>query len=339
MERVEAKKRGTKAQALPWVNRMLLGFLILLLILVPPLGGKYWTWLVSNVLLLGLFAMGFNLLFGYTGLLSFGHAGFFAVGAYVCGKLLLAGYSLLPGLIAGVLGAGVAAVIIGFLCIRHTRIYFAMLTLAFGMMIHSIIWKWRSVTGGDDGLTGVPRPPLALPGVFHLDVSNLSRFYYVILVLTLLGLYLLWRIVHSPLGLTFQGIRDNETRVAFAGLPVRRYRLISFTISGLYAGLAGALMAPLTSSASPNMAHWTFSADPVLATLLGGAQTFAGPLVGAFLLYIIKDYIVRFTEYWLLVLGIIVVALTLGFRGGVVSAVQNVIVPRLMQQGQPEGRR
>jgi branched-chain amino acid transport system permease protein len=185
------------------------------------------------------------------------------------------------------------------------------------------------VTGGDDGLVGVPRPPVVVPGILHLDVSTVNRFYYVILVLTLVALYVLWRVIHSPLGLTLRAIRDNPTRVSFAGLPVRRYRLISFIISGVYAGLAGALMAPLNSSANPVMAHWTASADPVLATLLGGAHSFAGPLLGAFLLYMIKDFIVRYTQYHLLVLGTVVVILVLGFRGGIVSALRSTVWPRL----------
>ncbi|RMF86645.1 MAG: branched-chain amino acid ABC transporter permease [Nitrospinota bacterium] len=302
---------------------------VIVVLLVIPVFGDYITWLTGNMLILSLFAVGFNLLFGYTGLLSFGHAGFFAVGGYVCAKILLATPSLLPGVIGGILAAGLVSLVLGYLCVRHTRIYFAMLTLAFGMMIHSIIWKWRSVTGGDDGLVGVPRAPLEIPGLFSLDMSDLTRFYYFVLLLVFLGIFALWRVVNSSLGLTLQCIRDSETRVAFSGLSVRKFRLIAFLISGLSAGLAGALMAPLGRSATPEMAHWTFSAEPVLATLLGGVHSFAGPIVGAFLFYIIKEIIVRFTGYWMMVLGIIVLILVLGFRGGVVSVFQDYLFPLL----------
>lgn len=267
------------------------------MLLLVPLLGDYVTWLAANMLILALFAVGFNLLFGYTGLLSFGQAGFFAVGGYVCAKILLANPSLLAGVMGGVVAAGLTALILGFLCVRHTQIYFAMLTLAFGMMIHSIIWKWRSVTGGDDGLVGVPRAPLEIPGLLYIDMSDLGRYYYFVLIVVLLGIAALWRVVNSSLGLTLQGIRDSANRVAFSGLSVRKFRLIAFTISGLSAGLAGSLMAPLARSATPEMAHWTFSAEPVLATLLGGAHTFAGPIVGAFLFYSIKEVVVIFTGY------------------------------------------
>lgn len=313
----------------------LVGLMALLSLI--PLFGDYITWLTGNMLILALFAVGFNLLFGYTGLLSFGHAGFFAVGGYVCAKILLKTPSLLLGLTAGVLAAGLAALILGFLCVRHTRIYFAMLTLAFGMMIHSIIWKWRSVTGGDDGLVGVPRAPLEIPGLLYIEMSDLTRYYYLVLILVLLGIFALWQVVHSSLGLTLQGIRDSESRVAFSGLSVQKFRLIAFTISGLSAGLAGALMVPLGRSATPEMAHWTFSAEPVLATLLGGVHSFAGPVVGAFLLYIIKEIIVRFTGYWMMALGIIVLILVLGFRGGVVSVFQDHLLPLLAGSPQGEG--
>jgi branched-chain amino acid transport system permease protein len=255
--------------------------------------------------------------------LSFGQAGFFAVGAYVCALILLAVPSLLLGVIAGVIAAGVVALIIGFLCVRHTEIYFAMLTLAFGMMIHSIIWKWRAVTGGDDGLVGVPRAPLEIPGLFSIDMADLERYYYFVLVLVVLGIFAIWRVGRSSLGLTLQGIRDSDSRVTFIGLSVMKYRLIAFTIAGLASGLAGALVVPLGRSASPAIANWTFSAEPVIATLLGGAFTFAGPIVGSFLFYIIKEIVVIFTGYWMMTLGIIVLALVLGFRGGVVSVIQH----------------
>ncbi len=298
-----------------------LGLLILALFLLPLVGGQYAQYLAIQVMILSLFALGFNILFGYSGLLSFGQAGFYAVGAYGCAKLLLLTPSLLFGVIGGTVLAGVAALVLGVLCIRHTRIYFSMLTLAFGMMIFSVALNWRDFTGGDDGLVGVPRAPLTIPGILTLNMGSMERYYYFVLVVALLAITFAYRLVNSPLGLTFQGIRDSETRMAFTGVPVRRYRLIAFVIAGLYAGLAGSLLPPLENTVTPPIAHWTTSADPVLATLMGGIQSFAGPIVGAFLLFIIKDIIVRFTEYWLICLGVIVVVLVMGFRGGVASLV------------------
>jgi branched-chain amino acid transport system permease protein len=293
--------------------------LVVLLSLLPHFAGKYLLYVAIHIMLLSLFSLGFNLLFGYTGLLSFGQAGFYAIGAYACAKILLAVPSLLVGILGGVAMAGGGAFLLGILCIRHTRIYFSMLTLSFGMMIFSLAWKWRDMTGGDDGLVGIPRAPLEIPGLLRLNMAPMENYYYVVLVFSLLAIYLFHRIVHSPMGLTLQGIRDSETRTACVGISVRNYRLISFTIAGLYAGLAGALLPPLESTVTPPVAHWSHSAEPVLATLLGGIYTFIGPIVGAILFYLMKDIIVRFTEYWLICLGAIVVVLVLGFRGGVVS--------------------
>jgi branched-chain amino acid transport system permease protein len=298
------------------------------LVAAPFALGAYWTWLLSSALLLALFAVSFNLLFGFTGLLSFGHAMFFAIGGYVSALTLLSYASLPLAVVLGVGAAAVAGFVIGYLCLRHTDIYFAMLTLAFGMMVHSTIWRWRSVTGGDDGLRGVPRGILGVPG-FGIDVSDLTRFYYVILVVSLAAMYVLWRVVSSPSGLALQGIRENEIRVAYAGLSVRRLRLTSFTLSAVFSGLAGALWTPLQTNASPSIAFWTFSAEPVLASLLGGAHAFAGPIVGAFLLFLAKQYVLAYTQYWLLVLGAIVIVLVLAFRGGVVSVVQTMAVSRV----------
>jgi branched-chain amino acid transport system permease protein len=304
---------------LPSRTTMLVSLLVLALALLPWIAGKYPVYLTIQILILAVFSIGFNLLFGYTGLLSFGQAGFLALGAYGCAKILLVVPNLFLGLAGGVVVAGVGALLLGILSVRHTRIYFSMLTLAFGMMIFSIAWKWRDFTGGDDGLVGIPRAPLEIPGLFSISVATMERYYYVVLVLSLLAIAAMHRLVHSPLGLTLQAIRDSETRAAFAGVPVRKYRLVAFTIAGIYAGLAGALLTPLENTVTPPIAHWSMSAEPVLATLLGGVNAFSGPIVGAFLFYIIKDIIVRYTEYWLIWFGVIVVALVMGFPGGVMS--------------------
>jgi branched-chain amino acid transport system permease protein len=296
-----------------------LALLVLALAVLPLLAGRYPIYIVMHILILAVFSLGFNLLFGYTGLLSFGQAGFFAIGAYGCAKILLAVPNLLLGIAGGIAMAGIAALVLGILSVRHTRIYFSMLTLAFGMMIYSVAWKWRDVTGGDDGLVGIPRAALEIPGLFSVSVAAIERYYYVVLVLTLIAIAAMRRLVHSPLGLTLQAIRDSETRAEFAGVAVRKYRLVAFTIAGLYAGLAGALLSPLENTVTPPIAHWSTSAEPVLATLLGGIHSFAGPIVGAALFFVIRDIVVRFTEYWLLVYGVIVVALVMGFPEGVMS--------------------
>ena len=324
----EPGRRGALASPAAWA----LGALILGLVLLPAVAGRYPIYLAIQILILSVFAVGFNLLFGYSGLLSFGQAGFFAVGAYVCAKILIALPSLLPGVLGGVVAAGLAALFLGFLSVRHTRVYFSMLTLAFGMMIYSVAWKWRDVTGGDDGLVGIPRAPLELPGLVSISLATMERYYYFVLAVSLLAIWLMRRLVRSPLGLTLQAMRDSETRAAFAGVSVRAYRLIAFTIAGLYAGLAGALLPPLENTVTPPIAHWSYSAEPVLATLLGGIHAFSGPIVGSFLLFMLKDVIVRFTEYWLIWLGAIVVILVLGFRGGVVSIIGGALAPRILHR-------
>jgi branched-chain amino acid transport system permease protein len=314
---------------------LLVGVLVAVLILLPWVAGRYPVYLAMQILILAVFSLGFNLLFGYTGLLSFGQAGFFAVGAYACAKILLVVPNLALGIAGGVAAAGVTALLLGIVSVRHTRIYFSMLTLAFGMMIFSIAWKWRDYTGGDDGLVGVPRAPLEIPGLITISVAALERYYYVVLVLSLLAILAMYRLVRSPLGLTLQAIRDSEVRAGFAGVPVRRYRLVAFTIAGLYAGLAGALLPPLENTVTPPIAHWSTSAEPVLATLMGGIHTFSGPIVGAFLFLVIKDIIFRFTEYWLIWFGVIVVALVLGFPNGVMSIFEKRGRPAPREGGGP----
>jgi len=301
--------------------------LLAVLAALPFVARTYIIYLTIQIAILALFALGFNILFGYTGLLSFGQAGFFAIGAYTCAKILLRVPSLPLGILGGVAAAGVAALVLGILSVRHTRIYFAMLTLAWGMMIFSIAWKWREVTGGDDGLVGIPRAPVRLPGLVAIDVSTIDRYYYVVLAVTIVAVYALYRVARSPLGLALRAIRDSESRAGFAGISVATYRLIAFTIAGLYAGLAGTLLPPLENTVTPPVAHWSTSAEPVLATLLGGIHTFVGPIVGAALLIILKDVIVRFTVHWSIVLGATVIVLVMGFRGGVAS----MVVERLLR--------
>lgn len=297
---------------------ILLSALILFLLFFPAFAGKYLLYMAIHIFILSVFALGFNLLLGYTGLLSFGQAGFFAVGAYASAKILLAIPSLIFGIAGGAIAGGIIAFCLGYLCVRHTRIYFSMLTLSFGMMIYSLAWKWRDVTGGDDGLIGIPRAPFEIPGIFSVNMNPMENYYYFVLIISILAIFILYRIVNSSFGLTLKGIRDSENRVAYAGISIRTYRLLSFTIAGLYAGLAGALLPALESTVTPPLAHWTHSAEPVMVTLLGGIHTFSGPIVGSVLFYIIKDIIVRYTQYWLIWFGAIIVLLVLVFRGGMV---------------------
>jgi branched-chain amino acid transport system permease protein len=293
--------------------------LFILLILAPLFLSSFLMVFLTEMLIMILFAISFNLLFGYTGLLSFGHAAFFSIGSYVTGLVLLHIYPSIPlAFVIGVVAATIAAWIIGYFCVRLDEIYFAMLTLAFGMMIHTIIWKWDRLTGGADGLVDIPRPNLNFL-LLQVDLSSIASYYYFTLILVAIALYVLWVIVNSHFGLALKAIRENSERLQFVGINVRRYRLISFVISGFFCGLAGALFGPFLKSITPSIAFWTKSAEPVFMSLLGGTKIFLGPAVGAVIFMYLKEIISGYTELWMIYLGAILIGFVLFLPGGIVG--------------------
>lgn len=296
---------------------------------LPLVAGKFVTYLAIRVMLLGIFAVGYDLLLGRTGLLSFGHGAFYAAGAYGLGlfSLHVSAHPLL-GIAVGVAAAAALAAAIGFLSVRSSEVYFSMLTLAFGMMVFALVWNAREITGGDDGLIGIMRRPITLWGGVALPIARESQFYFLVLALFAGGIWVARRVRGSPFGLVLAGIRENATRAEFAGIPVRRYRLAVFVLSAAFAGLAGALEALLESNARPFMAHWTHSADPILVSLLGGLGTLTGPLVGSLLFVAMREVIQRFTEHWMLGFGIVLLLIIGAFRGGVVGTLQQVVARR-----------
>jgi len=302
----------------------LIGLILAALVAIGLFSGRFMVYMAMRVMILCIFALGYNLLLGRTGLLSFGHAAFYAAGAY---GLALFSIHINPhpllGIIMGLALATAFALIIGFFCVRHTEIYFAMLTLAFGMMVFSLIWNLREVTGGDDGLVGIARAPISL-GILSIPLAKASQFYFLVLFCFLLSVVLIYVIRKSPFGLILAGIRENDRRIEFAGLSLRNYRLAAFVISGVFAGLAGALGTLLESNTDAFSAHWTHSAEPVLVSLIGGIHTFAGPLVGSVIFIVLREIIERFTQYWMFWFGIILLVIIMGFRGGVVGVVSHL---------------
>ncbi len=300
---------------------------LILLIILPWVAPYFYIFIATEVLILGLLAASFNLIFGYTGMLSFGHAAFFGIGSYAVAMLLQAyQWPLLLCLLVAVLVATVLALIIGFFCVRLNEVYFAMLTLAFGMMVFSIAHQWRSVTNGSDGIAGFSVGSLGL-GV-DVQLGNPSVYYHVVLVIVLLAAALLYLICRSSFGLILRAIRQNPERVAFCGVNVRAYRLASFTVAGAFAGLAGGLMAPFLRIASPELLHWSMSAEPVLMTILGGSGYFLGPFVGAGMFVLLETWITSMTQAWMLVLGIILAFMVMFFRRGLLGTVLDWIQER-----------
>lgn len=285
---------------------------------LPDYAPYFYIFVATEIAILGLFAAGYNLVFGYTGMLSLGHAAFFGIGCYAAAMLLLhLQVSLLTALAAAALAGGVLAMVIGFFCVRLTEVYFTMLTLAFGMMVYSVAQQWRSVTGGSDGITGFPVGALGLG--LDLDPANPMIFYRVALVIVALAGAVLYLITISPFGLVLRAMAENPERVAFTGIPVRRYRLYSFAISGVFSGLAGGLFAPFNRVANPDMVHWSQSAEPVLMSILGGTGTFLGPFVGAGIFVLLETWITSYTERWMLILGIVLALMVMYLRRGLLG--------------------
>lgn len=300
------------------VLAMGLVLVLAVLIALPWIVPFYYIFTGTQILILGLFALSFNLAFGYTGMLSFGHAAFYGMGAYSTALVLLhLQWPLLACFGVAMLASMVLALVIGFLCVRLNEVYFAMLTLAFGMMVYAVAHQWRSVTGGSDGLTGFPVTQLGLG--LHLAVSNPAVYYHIVLVLVALAALVLYLIGSSSFGLMLKAIRQNPERVAFCGISVRGYRLASFTLSGAFSGLAGGLIVPFLRVASPDLAHWTTSTEPVLMAILGGSGYFLGPFFGAALFVLLETWISSFTQAWMLVLGIILGLMVMFFRRGLLG--------------------
>ncbi len=274
--------------------------------------------LATQVLIYGLFALGFNLLYGYTGLLSFGHAAYWGLGAYGTGIALakLKVGSLWLALGAGLGLAALGGVAIGFLCLRRRGIYFAMLTLAFAQLLYFVGFHLADVTGGDDGLRGIRVPPLTLPGI-RVSLENSTAFYYFALGLVGFAVAGLKRVLDSPFGAVLQAIRENSDRAAACGYDIRRVKLLSFVFSALFAGLAGALEALRLNVVPIESPYWSTSGQVVIMTLLGGAGTFFGPFVGAATWLVLEDRLAVFTESWPLVIGAIFMAFVLFLPKGI----------------------
>ena len=279
-------------------------------LLALPLGlPQFYVLLSTEILIMGLFAVAFNLLLGYGGMVSFGHAAYYGVGAYTCWLLLkTAGAPFAVAFLAAPVVAAAVALVFGFLCIRLTRIYFSMLTLAFSQIVWAVAFKWYSLTGGDNGLIGIPVPPaLAGPRALYLFTA----------VIAVSVAWVLWRIVNAPFGRTLLALRENAERAEFVGLHVRRVQLAAFVLSGAVSGLAGALFSLFTRGAFPDYAFWTKSAEVLIMTLLGGPYVFLGPALGAAILIVLNSVVTSFTEYWPVVLGAILLLLIYVFPGGV----------------------
>src|SRR5436190_190824 len=295
---------------------------------VPALGSRFYTFVATDVVIMGLFAVSLNLLIGYTGLVSFGHAAYFGIGAYTTGILMKKlGVPFVLAFPAAGLGAGLAALVFGFFCVRLTKIYFAMLTLAFAQIVWAICFKWNDVTGGEQGMPEIPYPALdwmqRLP--FFGDFRASDHFYLVTVVLVALCFWTLRRIVGSPFGRLLTTIRENPERAEFIGVSVRRYELIAFVIAGIFAGLAGGLFGIFNRGAFPDFAYWTKSSEVLIMTLLGGMGSFWGPAVGALVLLVLNQQITSYTEYWPFVLGTVLIVILFAFPGGIVGALDSAL--------------
>jgi branched-chain amino acid transport system permease protein len=281
--------------------------------------------ILSEILIMGLLAISFNLLLGYTGLLSFGQGAFFGLGAYSTALMLQAGYqNLFLILLVGMLVALLASLIVGFFSVRLDEIFFAMITLGFGMLFFSVAHNWLNVTGGSDGLPVFVLPSLNLFGsevTFYAPIN----MYYLIFSVVLFGILMLRLIVHSPFGLILKALRENKQRVAFVGGNVKLLRIAAFAISGAFTGLAGVLFCLFNSMATPEFMHWSFSAKPVIMSIIGGTGVFLGPLFGAGIFFVLEQLIIQYTENWMLFLGIILVPIVLFFPQGVFGTISNTI--------------
>jgi len=315
-----------------WISR---GWWLILLIalglIAPYVISEFYLLILGEALIMSLFALSFNLLFGTMGQLPFGQAAFYGLGGY--GMAILLTKFQVNFWLSFAAGIGISALLgllVGLFCVRLRGIYFSILTLAFGQLIFVIIYKWHDFTGGDDGIQGV------FPPEFLKDPMS---YYYFILLIFCLSAFILWRITHSPFGYTLKAMRENSERTEFLGIPIARYQLIAFVISAAFTGLAGALWAPFYRSVAPSTLMWIKSGEPVMATILGGAGLFFGPVLGTFLITFIHAYLLGFTHFWPIIMGTLILIIIFLLPGGILGFIKEKLENRRNrnQQAQAQG--
>jgi branched-chain amino acid transport system permease protein len=311
------------------------------LLFIPRILSIHNLMLFEYGLTFAIVGLGFNLLLGYTGLLSFGHGAYFAAGAYtvaMIGKYFPKAYSLEILIPAALFFSLIISIIFGFVCVRHTKIFFSILTLSLSMLLFALLFKLYHLTGGSDGL----RVPL--PTLFGMSFKGIRRpeflsgtYYYFLLIVFAISFLVMKGIVSSPFGKALQAIRDNEVRAELIGIRVHRYRLYAFIISGLFVGLGGALWTFVNGHVTADLSHWFFSGEIVYMTLLGGFGIFEGPIVGAILFTYLKLYAMGNTQYWMFVIGATLIVLVLLLPNGVAGAIASLLakIKRKTVKGTP----
>lgn len=299
------------------------GLALAAILVVPLVAPPYQTLLMLPFMAYAVTLLGLNLLFGYTGLLSFGHALFLGVGAYTGAFLTSFGVRSLEIILvaAAVLGALIAAPVAA-LCVRYVKIYFGMLTLAFGMVFYTFVLKFYKLTGGDEGM------PFLRPRLLGLDLGAMPKtdylvgpYYYYCVVVLVLATVCMWRIVHSPFGLCVRTIRDNPLKAEALGISVPRYRWCAFMISAVYTAVGGVLLGTPIGNVDPTLAYWTHSGNLVFMTLLGGFTHFFGPLLGAFAFIYLQDFVMSITSYWRLIFGAILALVVIFAPNGLMGLI------------------
>ena len=301
-----------------WQNALVWALLLTMPYWMNAVGG--YTELASRVVILGLAAMALNFLLGFTGVLSFGHAAYFGLGAYAAGMMIKYVYPSTPlAILTGLAVGAVAAMIVGALIIKRRGVYFAMVTIAFGQVFYFIAFRWNNVTGGDDGLTGWKRQAIDL-GFTKLEILEHDKaYYYVVLAVFAAAVGIMAALIRSPFGRTLIAIRENERRARFLGIPVDRHIWISFVVSGSFAAVAGTLYALLQNFTDPRALRWDQSGNFVIMAVLGGMRSFWGPLIGAAIFVVLQDYVSSRTENWMSFIGMFFVLVVLFFPRGVLG--------------------
>jgi branched-chain amino acid transport system permease protein len=315
MQRSEVAVNNSTIKRSWWLILLIIAFLI-----APLVMSKFYLTILCEALVMSLFAISFNLLFGYMGQLSFGQAAFYGLGGYVVAMLITKlQFNFWLSLAAGAGMAGLVGLIVGYFCVRLRGIYFAVLTLAFGQLIYVIIFKWHDFTGGDDGIQGVFPPEY---------LRSIEAYYYLIFLVCAISAFILWRIVNSPFGQTLKAMRENPERTEFLGIHIARYQLIAFVIAAAFAGLAGAVWVPFYRSVAPSYLTWIKSGEPVMAAILGGPSTFFGPVLGMFIMTFVHSYILGFTHFWPVIMGTIILIVIFVLPGGILEFAKVKITER-----------